>query len=73
MIKPTATGSNTRIHLQRPGQPIAIHATLVSYDPHTGNFTALLDTQEAGEEPIAFTFVDAQTYTDPQGLSWTVC
>jgi hypothetical protein len=71
-MKPTATGSNTRIHLQRPGQPVAIHATLVTYDPTTGNFTALLDTQEAGAEPIPYTFVDAQTVTDPQGLTWNV-
>lgn len=68
----TATGSNTRIHLRRTGQPIAIHATLVTYDQTNGNFTALLDTQPAGAEPIAFTFVDAENYTDPQGLTWIV-
>jgi hypothetical protein len=71
-MKPTATGSNTRIHLQRPGQPIAIHATLVTYDPTNGNFTALLDTQSAGAEPIAFTLADRNTFMDPEGLIWIV-
>ncbi len=68
----TASGAHTRIQLKRPTLPITIHATISTFDPVSGDFTAWLDTQAQGAAPEAFSLNPNNTYDDSTGLTWEV-
>jgi hypothetical protein len=70
----TATGTTTRIQMQREGQSIIPHANLLTYDPNTGAFTALFDFQKPGDAPYSFDPLSTQPgkFSDQDGLVWTL-
>jgi len=70
---PSASGAHTRIQLKRPGFVIVIHATLASFDPTTGDFTAWLDTDPQGASAGLYIVVPGgPLYADSNGLTWEV-
>lgn len=69
-IPPNATGSHDRVRLKRPlPNSIAVHGTIIEYNPVTGDFTALMDYQAPGDTPKFFTRHDDK-YVDGPGLDW---
>lgn len=73
-----ASGTHTRIQMQRDGHAFIPHGTVQGYDPITGVVTALMDFQQPGEVAYVFT-PNANSilalngeYTDQNGLSWTL-
>jgi hypothetical protein len=67
---PNATGSRDRVRLRRPLlNSIAVHGTVLTFNPDTGDFTALMDYQPAGATPCSYTRHDDK-YVDQAGLDW---
>ncbi len=70
----TASGTHTRIQMQRDGHALVPHGTLQTYDVSTGAFTALMDFQAQGEPAYVFTPASpvAGVFTDQNSLIWTL-
>ncbi len=69
-IPANATGSHDRVRLQRPlKNSITVHGTVLTFNPDTGDFTALMDFQPGGAMPYVFVRSDDK-YTDGAGLDW---
>jgi hypothetical protein len=69
-VPQNATGSHDRVRLQRTfPNSITIHGTVVSFNPLTGDFTALMDYQAPDAAAIAFTRHDDK-FVDDAGLEW---
>jgi hypothetical protein len=69
-VPPNATGSHDRVRLQRPlKNSITVHGTVLTFNPDTGDFRALMDYQAQGANAIAFTRHDDK-YVDDAGLEW---
>lgn len=69
-IPSNATGSHDRVRLQRPlKNSITVHGTVLTFNPETGDFTALMDYQPADATPCSFTRHDDK-YVDQAGLEW---
>ena len=67
------SGTHTRIQMQRDGQALIPHGTLLTYDPTSGAFTAAMDFQPSTDQPLSLTPVDASgKYTDQNNLPWTL-
>lgn len=71
-MQQTATGTHTRIQLQRPGQNFIPHGSVVSYNPVTGVIIAQMDYQTPGEEPLTLTPSAPSTFTDQNNLIWGI-
>ena len=79
---PTASGSHTRVQLQRVGQVLTLHGTIVGYDPVTGVFQAMMDYQVPGQAleltpmndppPTAGSTAPPPRFRDQNGLDWTL-
>lgn len=77
MLPPTATGTHQRVRLQREGQSLSLHGTLVpgSWDIATGKFSAVFDVQllqPVHTTPVQFTPVPnfEDKYQDGDGNQW---
>ncbi len=69
----TATGTTTRVQMQREGQALIPHGNLINYDPVTGQFTAKFDFQEPTDPIYSFTPTDIPNrYVDQSGLAWNL-
>lgn len=66
----TATGSFTRVRMQPEGRALIIHATVQTFDPRSGMFSAFLDSQPEGEAAYLFTPGVGAHFTDQNGLVW---
>lgn len=68
-----ASGTHTRIQMQRPGHALIPHGTVHTYDPVTGVFTAFMDFQMDSEPPYIFTPEDPLgKFTDQHDLPWNL-
>lgn len=79
MLPPTATGTHQRVRLQREGQSLSLHGTLVpgSWDITTGKFSAVFDVQiDHGVIPVLqFTPLPGtirDRYQDGDGNNWVL-
>lgn len=73
-LKPTATGTHSRVQMQRIGA-LNLHGTLISYNTADGSFTALFDMQSPGAVPYIFTPAPddlAPHYLDQFNAVWTL-
>lgn len=73
-MQQTATGTHTRIQLQRPGQNFIPHGSVLSYNPVTGVIIAQMDYQVTGEPALTLTphVGGPAGFTDQDNLEWSI-
>lgn len=67
-----ATGSTTRVQMQRVGHALIPHGNLKTYNPATGVFSVLFDFQPSGDQLYTFTPTaeSIDVYLDQYGQCW---